>query len=132
MQDQPAAYDLVAAVREFIETVAMPKLAGHDAFHARVAANALAIVERELAIAPDADAAEAVRLKALLGGDGDVRALNVALCEAIRDGRLTLKTPGLSAHLWQTTLTKLAIDQPRYAAYRRALAQAAPTPETQP
>ena len=30
-------------------------------------------------------------------------------------------TPDLAAHLWATTLDKLAIDQPSYAGYRRAL-----------
>lgn len=120
MQDQPAAKDLVVAVREFIESVAMPNLQGHAAFHARVAANALAIVERELAIAPGANEAEHARLTALLGRDGSLEDLNWALCEAIRTGAAGLDTDGLAHHLWETTLAKLAIDQPRYAAYRRA------------
>lgn len=120
MQDQPAAKDLVLAVREFLENVAMPKLEGHDAFHARVAANALAIVERELAIAPDANEAECARLRALLGTDGDLATLNTQLCDEISAGGMTLDTPGLADHLWETTLTKMSIDQPRYAAYKRA------------
>lgn len=124
MQDQPAAKDLVTAVREFIESVAMPNLQGHAAFHARVAANALAIVERELTIAPDANAQERNRLKALLGQDGTLEELNWALCEALRSGDIDLGTQGLREHLWQTTLAKLAIDQPRYAAYRRAIGEA--------
>ncbi|MGD1935562.1 MAG: DUF6285 domain-containing protein [Candidatus Phaeomarinobacter sp.] len=121
MQDQPAAPDLVTAVREFLEKVAMPKLEGHDAFHARVAANALAIVERELAIAPADNKAELKRLSALLGHDGDLGDLNEELCTEIRDGRMTLDNPHLADHLWATTLTKLSIDQPRYAAYKRAV-----------
>ena len=121
MQDQPTAADLVMAVREFIESVAMPSLKGHAAFHARVAANALAIVERELAIAPGANAAERARLETLLGRDGTLEDLNWALCDAIRAGRVDAATPGLREHLWETTLAKLAIDQPRYAAYRRAI-----------
>ena len=28
-------------------------------------------------------------------------------------------TPGLLPHLWQTTLDKLAVDQPGYDSYRR-------------
>jgi hypothetical protein len=48
MMDQPSALELVTAVREFIEKHAMPELQGRTAFHARVAANALAIVAREL------------------------------------------------------------------------------------
>ena len=38
MMDQPSMLELVSAVREFIETRAMPELKGHTAFHARVAA----------------------------------------------------------------------------------------------
>jgi hypothetical protein len=48
MMDQPSALELVTAVKEFIEKHAMPQLTGHTAFHARVAANALGIVAREL------------------------------------------------------------------------------------
>jgi len=32
-----------------------------------------------------------------------------------------LRTPGLSEHLWQTTMDKLAVDQPNYASYKREL-----------
>lgn len=124
MQDKPSARDLVTAVREFIETVAMPNLEGHAGFHARVAANALAIVERELTLGPQAEAAEQARLKALLGRDGTLEELNRALCTAIRAGEIDLQTQGLKEHLWETTLAKLAIDQPRYAAYRHAIGDA--------
>jgi hypothetical protein len=31
----------------------------------------------------------------------------------------------LREHLWETTLTKLAIDQPKYSGYRRALEEKA-------
>ena len=33
--------------------------------------------------------------------------------------RSGLHTPGLAEHLWQTTLDKLAVDQPGYDSYRR-------------
>ena len=120
MHDRPSAAQLVAAVRDFLERVAQPELSGHSAFHARVAANALAIVERELALAADQDAAERERLRALLGGDAPLEAQNRKLCQEIRAGRLTLATPGLSEHLRATTLAKLAVDQPGYSGYRRA------------
>lgn len=66
MQDQPSAIELVEAVTEFLRNHAMPQLQGHAAFHARVAANALDIVKRELEIGPDATARELARLKTLL------------------------------------------------------------------
>jgi len=31
------------------------------------------------------------------------------------------QTPGLAEHLWQTTMDKLAVDQPNYASYKREL-----------
>ena len=121
MQDHPTAEQLVGAVRDFLERVAMPKLEGHAAFHARVAANALAIVERELRLAPAQDAAERERLRALLGRDGTLEEQNRELCRRLRAGELGPDTPGLMEHLRATTLAKLAVDQPRYSGYRRAL-----------
>ncbi len=121
MHDSPVAAQLVTAVREFLEQTALPRLEGHAAFHARVAVNALAIVERELALGPAQDAAERERLRALLGGDGSLAELNRELCRRLRGGELSLGTPGLAEHLRETTLARLAVDQPRYSGYRRAL-----------
>ena len=123
MNDKPSASQLVGAVRDFLERVAQPELRGHSAFLARVAANALAIVERELALGAEQDAAERERLRALLGSDGALEEQNRTLCREIRSGRITLDTPGLREHLRETTLAKLAVDQPSYSAYRRALAR---------
>jgi len=47
--------------------------------------------------------------------------LNRALSDGIASGKVDLQTPGLSAHLWQTTMDKLAVDQPNYASYKREL-----------
>lgn len=121
MQDQPSAIELIDAVTEFIRNHAMPQLQGHAAFHALVAANALDIVRRELEIGPEANRQERERLIALLGRDGTLAELNRALCQKIRTGQMGQETPGLVDHLWGVTLTKLAIDQPKYSGYRRAL-----------
>jgi aminoglycoside phosphotransferase (APT) family kinase protein len=48
---RPTASELVEAVREFLTSAVMPGTSGQLAFHARVAANALAIVGRELELA---------------------------------------------------------------------------------
>lgn len=121
MQDKPSSAELVQAVADFLRDQVMPKLEGHLAFHARVAANALEIVKREIEIAPTENIAEVARLKALTGRNGSLEALNRVLCAAIESGAITLDTPGLRDHLWLTTLTKLAIDQPTYSGYRRGL-----------
>jgi Domain of unknown function (DUF6285) len=107
MMDQPSSLELVTAVREFIEKHAMPELQGRTAFHARVAANALAIVMRELEQGPKANTEEAERLKKLLGRGGTL------------DG-LAVDDPALATHLTQTTLAKVAIDQPNYSGFQHS------------
>jgi hypothetical protein len=124
VQDQPSAIELLQAVRDFIRDQAIPRLEGRAAFHARIAVNALAIVERGLELGPAQDAAERERLETLLGRSGSLDELNRELCRRIRAGEMDQSTPGLAAHLRETTLAKLAVDQPRYAAYRRAVEDA--------
>ena len=123
MQDQPSPIELLEAVRSFIEDQAIPRLEGRAAFHARIAVNALAVVERGLALGPGQDDAERERLEALLGRTGTLDELNRELCRRIRTGEAELDTLGLAKHLRETTLAKLAVDQPRYAAYRRAVGE---------
>jgi hypothetical protein len=122
MYDHPTLIELVTAVRDFVERQAMPKLEGHAAFHARVAVNALSIVERQLRLGPEDEAQERERLRALLGRDASLEELNRELCARIRAGAIGLDTPGLAEHLRATTLAKLAVDQPKYSGYVRALA----------
>ncbi|HWA03738.1 MAG TPA: DUF6285 domain-containing protein [Rhizomicrobium sp.] len=119
MMDQPSMRELVEAVRDFLERKAMPELKGHTAFHARVAANALSIVARELEQGPGSAERERERLRALLGRDGSLEELNRELCRRIRDGAFTIGTPGLAEHLALTTRDKVAIDQPSYSGLRR-------------
>lgn len=118
--DQPSMRELVDAVREFLETRAMPELKGHTAFHARVAANALAIVVRELDQGAQSAAEELARLRGLLRHDGTLEELNRELCRRIRAGEITLETPGLADHLEKTTRDKVAIDQPGYSGLKQA------------
>jgi hypothetical protein len=55
--------------------------------------------------------------------DGSLLELNRVLAGKIARGEMDLQTPGLFEHLWQTTMDKLAVDQPNYASYRRELGQ---------
>lgn len=121
MQDQPTAVELLEIAAHFVRNEFGPLLTGHAAFNARVTANVLDIVRRELMLAPEANAREIARLESLLGETGDLAALNRRLCERIASGDITLDTPGLADHLWESTLAKLAIDQPGYATYRAVL-----------
>jgi hypothetical protein len=119
MQDEPTPTELVQVVADFLRNDIAPLISGHQAFKLRVGINALDLVVRQLTQAAPAEGAELVRLRELLGQDGELLELNRALAGQIASGGVGLETPGLSEHLWQTTLDKLAVDQPNYASYKR-------------
>jgi hypothetical protein len=121
MQDEPTPGELTKAVADFLRNEIAADLKGHKAFKLRVGINALDLVTRQLSLAGESDAAELGRLKALLGTDGSLADLNRALSEKIKSGEADLATPGLAEHLWQTTLAKLAVDQPNYGSYKREM-----------
>jgi len=104
----PTAEQLLAAVRLFLKD-AEGELRGRLAFHAKVAANSLAIVERELAQPPDSAEAEAL---APFGGAA-------GFCEALRDGRLDPEDPAALKALRLAVLARLAVDNPRYPTFTR-------------
>jgi hypothetical protein len=118
MQDKPPPDEILAACARLMREDLLPQLAGRSAFMVRVAANAVDLVQRQIALAAASDEAERARLTALLGREGDLPQLNAELCAAIESGIKT-ETPGLAEHLWATTRAKLAVDQPNYGAYRR-------------
>jgi hypothetical protein len=122
MQDEPTPEELIKAAADFLRTEIAPQISGHLAFKLRVSINALDLVTRQLALQPDGDVAEAARLMKLLGlQDGTLGEFNRVLADRIAKGEADLQTPGLADHLWQTTMDKLAVDQPNYASYRREL-----------
>jgi hypothetical protein len=121
MQDEPTPHELIKAVADFLRNEIAPVIKGHNAFKLRVGINALELVARQMALESGGDAAEAARLRQLLGIDGSLLDLNRALAEKIAKGEADLQTPGLAEHLWQTTMDKLAVDQPNYASYKREL-----------
>jgi hypothetical protein len=121
MQDQPTPIELIKAVADFLRNEITPIVGGHTAFKLRVSLNALDLVTRQLALEEGSDVAELARLSQLLVMQGSLAGLNRVLAERIAKGEAGLQTPGLAEHLWQTTMDKLAIDQPNYAAYKREL-----------
>ena len=121
MQDEPIPVELTKAVADFLRDDITPMISGHNAFKLRVAINMLDLVTRQLTLEQGSDAAEAARLSRLLDMQGSLIDLNRALAGKIAEGEFDLQTPGLSEHLWQTTMDKLAVDQPNYAAYKREL-----------
>jgi hypothetical protein len=129
MQDEPTPTELIKAVADFLRNEITPEIKGHNAFKLRVGINALDLVTRQLTLQQDGDTAELARLKTLLGADGSLADLNRALADKIAGGEADLETPGLADHLWQTTLAKLAVDQPNYGSYKREVGKGPPQPE---
>jgi Domain of unknown function (DUF6285) len=121
MQDEPTPTELTKAVADFLRDDIAPQMSGHNSFKLRVAINMLDLVTRQLGLEQGSDAAELARLSQLLGKEGSLTELNRLLADQIAKGEVDLQTPGLADHLWQTTMDKLAVDQPNYASYRREL-----------
>lgn len=108
--DVPAARGLVEAVREFLERDVLPAAAGRQRFHALVAANLLAMVERELELGPAQDAEHRERLAALgFGSDAE-------LARAIRAGELDERYGEVRTALLGAVEAKLAVANPAYPA----------------
>ena len=105
---RPTAAELVAAVAEFLDGEVRSTTTGAVNFHARVAANALRIVEREL-LDSQADAPQAA-LTAL--GYEDENALAVA----IRAGDLDGHDTEVMSCLRELVRHRLAVAHPGYDA----------------
>ncbi len=99
---------------------------GRTSFIARVAANSVDIVLRELELGPAHRVREQRGLETLLGRTGDLETLRWELVRGLRDGSMALDHPGLAEHLRQTVVTQIAIDQPQYSGYRAAVKGSAP------
>ena len=123
MQDRPTHDELLAAVEHFLDAEIVPNLPGSRGFHARVAANAIRIVRRELSSEEELLAAEWSGLDAVLGpterpaGREQLRTAlrerNEALCALIRGG----DDDGESArqvfdHVRRTVRDKLTVSDP--------------------
>ena len=128
MQDRPTVAELLEAVHGFLEQDVIEALEGTKKFHARVAANVLAIALRELQLEPAQLAAEWQRLDALLGpaeAPADLasmrdalRSRTEALCERIRrgDADASPMREAIVAHVRATVREKLAIANPKLLA----------------
>ena len=127
MQDRPSVRELLDAVRAFLEEDVVPALEGPRQFHARVAANVLAIVGRELAGEEASLLAEWQRLARLTGGASEppprlealraaVRDATAALAERIRGGDADAGPfrDAVRAHVRATVEDKLRVANPRF------------------
>ena len=105
--DVPTAAQLVESVREWIESQ-VPQAAPALAFHARVAANVLAMVERELALGAEQASAHGRRL-AQLGASDDAD-----LAARIRAGDYDDRLAEVRRLVRESVRDKLLVANPKY------------------
>ena len=121
MQDEPTPTELIKAVADFLRNDIAPVINGHNAFKLRVA--------HQRARSGDAAAGAGAGERCRGSGAAVAAARHARLAgrtqpragDRIANGEVDLQTPGLAEHLWQTTMDKLAVDQPNYASYKREL-----------
>jgi hypothetical protein len=106
LHGRPTAAELVAAVAEFLETDVRESTAGQVNFHARVAANVLRIVERELLADSADDATDAL---ADVGFDDEAQ-----LAAAIRAGELDGRGEQVQSALRALVSHRLSVAHPGY------------------
>ena len=109
LHGSPTSAELLLAVREWIERDVMSSTEGRLRFHARVAVNVLAMVERELALGVEQDAAHGERL-AFLGVADDAD-----LARAIREGDLDDRLDDVRAVLRADVDDRLSVANPTCA-----------------
>lgn len=131
MQDRPTAAELLEAVQVFLEADVVPALDGTRKFHARVAANVLAIVRRELTLEDPQLEAELRGLQGLLGFEGELPVDRLArqararreterLCERIRGGEADTGVwrDAVLKHVRATVVGKLTVANPKLLGLR--------------
>jgi hypothetical protein len=114
IHDRPTVAELVEAVREFLERDVMTASDTRLAFHARVAANVLSVVERELDAGERQTVEQHRALVALLGHDGPLRELEAELASAIRSGSLDDRRAEVVEHVRGTVRAKLEVANPKH------------------
>jgi hypothetical protein len=125
VNDRPTGSELLREVERFLEREVVPRLDGPRRYHARVAANLVAIVAREIETEEEQLAAEWERLGALLGRREPIPAQRAALREAVRERSQALAERIRSgdadrgawrdqvvAHLRRTVADKLSVSKP--------------------
>lgn len=109
--DRPDAHELVEAVAVWLAGELAPTLEGGPRFQTLVAAQALGIAARELALAGDHDAADRAAFAPLVGDAGDPRR---ALADALRAGEHDEDLDAVAAILREHVRRKLALARPGY------------------
>ena len=116
----PTTLELVESVRKYLREDVTTQTEGRPRFYARVAANTLDIVEREIRVGDKQRTDELTRLRRLLGTHGSLTHLRQNLVEKIRSNEFELEDEALTHHLRETTYARVMIDQPHYPGARYA------------
>ena len=119
-EDLPRADELLGSVQDFLHNDVMAATQSRLNFLVRVAANSLAIVQRELAVGVEHRAREHSRLQQFFVSEDDLTSLRWRLVRGLRDGSIELEDAALQAHLRHTAVNQLAIDQPSYSGFKTA------------
>ncbi len=113
------ASELVMAISDFLRDRIVPAVEGFNAYNARVAANGLKIVARELDLKPELEALDEQAGKTFgINAQADEIAMQLSLL--IKDGAIEIDDT-LLHYLRQRTLKRMEIDNPKYSGYREAL-----------
>ena len=121
--EMPSQRELIQSVRDYLRDDAMVNLKGRSQFLARVAGNSLDIVLRELALGGQHQVEELDRLQAYFGTGDDLMTLRSRLAQELREGSIPLSDERIQAHLRTTVVNQIAIDQPNYSGFKRALSR---------
>jgi aminoglycoside phosphotransferase (APT) family kinase protein len=120
--DLPNAGELAGIISDYLRSDVMPAVTGRSSFLARVSANSLDMVVREISHGPPLRRREIERLQSLLGTESDsLDELRWELVRALRSGELPLDGEALITHLRNTVAGHASINQPKYSGYQTAL-----------
>ena len=111
--------ELLEAVKGFLMDSALPALSGLDQFNARVAANALGIIEREQQLGPELAALDAAAAQQWLPGDPGPGTAPQQLSRALAAREIDAGSDFFE-YLKQRQLLVTAINNPRYASRKVA------------
>lgn len=110
---EPEASELIQAVTGWMHTDLFSREKGRDLFNARVAANALSIVQRQTEFGAEFEKCARDRLDRLGLSEDD-------LFERLSNGSINFETPGILSHLRLLSLERLSVHQPKYAGLKAA------------
>jgi len=106
--------ELASALSEWLTDDIIPNMSGRESFKARVARNAIGMLQRSSRLSPDFSVTQNKRLAGLNLNETE-------LSQHLLNGDLNLQSEKVRRHIKQTTLEQIAIDQPKYSGFKVAL-----------